>query len=710
MTTTAQPLAQQPFAAPREGWWEILRAELTLAPERTARMVRMTVMVMGVVLISMTLRVPEAAISTYMIFFATREDGPGSVKTGIGLIVAVTMAVLAGLAVLCFTEGEPSLRLAAIATLAFGTMYAAHRSPKLGALGFASGFVATMILVYVEIVPSPEALTRAVCWIWVVVAYPFALVVLCESIFGDDPEVLFRRGLSRRLAAVASLLETAPEVAGPARRRVARLEQIGTEELAPHAARGPAALVPLRTSLVGEAQTLLVVASRLAPAPASSSVRAPLCQAAAACVHLSQAILGEKGIELSPPPVPTDEDLGGADAASMAVVLPLLASIRTLAMQVDHLRDPARASLPTPPPAVPPTPAELEEKRVEPVRFAAKVTLAAITAYILYTALDWSGIHTAMITCFFVAQESVGATVHKFTLRLTGAVLGGAVGILSLILVVPRLDSGGGLAVFVGVVTLLAAWFSTASQRISYAGWQFAFAFYLVVLQGFERSTKMMGARDRALGIILGNVLIALIFTHLWPGRVAPRISDGIARALDALADLVSVEVGGPESEVRSAQLEQAFFGGLNKAQQSAFLARFEPGATAGASMLPTLNSLFLPARALSLSASSEARAGQALPDSERWRVQTVATLRHTLALRLRELAGAVREGRTPRIEGGKDAFAGPRRSFAAVSDAGLRKALAPVELRLEWLGMVGEGLESMIEPARTVVALGGVR
>src|SRR5262249_28910141 len=162
-------------------------------------------------------------------------------------------------------------------------------------------------------------------------------------------------------------------------------------------------------------------------------------------------------------------------------------------------------------------------------------------------------------TCFFVAQESVGATIHKFTLRFVGAVIGGALGILSLILILPHLDSGGGLAVLVGVVTLLAAWFGSGSQRISYAGWQIAIAFYLVTLNSFTRTTKLVGARDRALGVLLGNVLISIAFVYLWPVKVAPKIADGVSRALDALADLISIEGGGPESQARSDQLQQAF-------------------------------------------------------------------------------------------------------------------------------------------------------
>src|SRR5215470_18814922 len=99
MSATAQQLGQ-PVAAPFHGVWELVRDELMLAPERTARMVRMSVLAMLVVLISMALRVPECAISTYMIFFVTKDDAASSVKSGIGLIVAVTLAVLVGLVVL----------------------------------------------------------------------------------------------------------------------------------------------------------------------------------------------------------------------------------------------------------------------------------------------------------------------------------------------------------------------------------------------------------------------------------------------------------------------------------------------------------------------------------------------------------------------------------------------------------------------------------
>src|SRR5262249_31160451 len=161
-----------------------------------------------------------------------------------------------------------------------------------------------------------------------------------------------------------------------------------------------------------------------------------------------------------------------------------------------------------------------------------KVTLAAMTAYLIHSALEWYSIHTATITCFFVAGDSIGATIHKLSLRLTGAIIGFALGFLAIIFVLPGIDSIGGLVILVAAVTALAAWVGTASPRISYIGWQIAFAFYLSVLQGFSRTTKLSVGRDRVFGILLGNILMSVIFTSLWPVRAAPAQRRALSRAV----------------------------------------------------------------------------------------------------------------------------------------------------------------------------------
>ncbi len=87
-----------------------------------------------------------------------------------------------------------------------------------------------------------------------------------------------------------------------------------------------------------------------------------------------------------------------------------------------------------------------------------------------------------------------------------------------------------------------------------------------------------------------------------------------------------------------------------------------------------------------------------------------VPALRHALSTRLTELAAAVREGRTPRVREGRDAFDGPLHSIAAVGDTALQKALAPLRLRLEWLGMIGHQLAMLTAPVEALAVSGGRR
>ncbi len=47
------------------------------------------------------------------------------------------------------------------------------------------------------------------------------------------------------------------------------------------------------------------------------------------------------------------------------------------------------------------------------VRQALKTTAAAMTCYVLYTTLQWNGIHTCFITCYIVSLTTVADSVQK---------------------------------------------------------------------------------------------------------------------------------------------------------------------------------------------------------------------------------------------------------------------------------------------------------
>lgn len=153
------------------------------------------------------------------------------------------------------------------------------------------------------------------------------------------------------------------------------------------------------------------------------------------------------------------------------------------------------------------------------VHFALKVTFAAMFCYIVYEAIDWSGIHTAFITCTFIALESTEATLYKGTLRTAGCVIGGALALFSIVFLMPHMETIASLIVLVACAAAIAGWVATGSERISYAGLQLAFCFFYSVFQGYAPDTDLDNVRNRVVGILLGLLVTAFVFKYIWPER-----------------------------------------------------------------------------------------------------------------------------------------------------------------------------------------------
>src|SRR5213593_3616122 len=153
------------------------------------------------------------------------------------------------------------------------------------------------------------------------------------------------------------------------------------------------------------------------------------------------------------------------------------------------------------------------------VHFALEVTFAAMFCYIVYEAIDWSGIHTAFITCTFIALESTEATRYKGTLRIVGCVIGGALALFSIVFLMPHMETIASLVVLVACAAAIAGWVATGSERISYAGLQIAFAFFYSVFQGYAPDTDLDNVRNRVIGILFGLIVTGLVFHYIWPER-----------------------------------------------------------------------------------------------------------------------------------------------------------------------------------------------
>src|SRR6185312_365048 len=156
------------------------------------------------------------------------------------------------------------------------------------------------------------------------------------------------------------------------------------------------------------------------------------------------------------------------------------------------------------------------------VHFALKVTFAAMFCYVIYEAIDWTGIHTAFITCTFIALESTEATLYKGTLRTVGCMIGGALALFTIVFLMPHMETIASLVVVVAFASAIAGCVATGSERISYAGLQMAFAFFYSLFQSvtdYKPDTDLDNVRDRVVGILFGLIVTGLVFQYIWPER-----------------------------------------------------------------------------------------------------------------------------------------------------------------------------------------------
>jgi multidrug resistance protein MdtO len=515
-------------AAPAKHALAWLLDELTPYPGRLAAVARISVCCMVVVAIGMLYQIPLVGYMAYIVFLLGSREVAATALTGIVAVIAVTLAVLLSLLFYTLDASEPALRLPLMALSTFAAVFLA-RTMALGPVAFLAGYVLVMSQILIDEIPSLEALGRFVAWLWTIVTVPVAITILANLIFGETPARLARRTAARLLRSLAAALRGG-DAAGL---RHAEAEALDLIELREHAGKLDHRLSAKHAidSRLIETLAELLMLHRLLPGDTLVSARGAIAASAEAC---ASAIEGDWTL---PPAAPAlDREAIAAEAGPVAAAMADAAA----RLQDDIARRATARDVPEAAKHGLLAPDAFSNPAY--ARFALKTTLAVMAAYIIYSGLDWPGISTAITTCFFVALGSLGETIHKASLRMAGAAIGGLLGGLCTVYVVPEMTDIGQLCLLVGAVSALGAWVATGSDLISYAGMQGAFAFFLTVLQGYSPNDDLTAPRDRVVGILLGNALMTLVFSLLWPTSAVDRARASLAAALRALAQLLDTE------------------------------------------------------------------------------------------------------------------------------------------------------------------------
>jgi len=497
-------------ARTRLGLFGVLVDELRPYEGRLGASLRMTLCVVVVVAFCMSQHVPEAAVACYLVFFASRDNAASGILIALGLVIGASVGILLGLVFLQLAADEPMMRLGLMAAFTFAGMYFSVAT-KAGPVAATVGFVFAFVMTLNDFVPIPELLSRGLSWMWVVVFVPMATLVLVNALMGPNPAALTRRRLAQRLRAAADMLageagaaararplldQTAAELAAPARLGAVFGFHSGIE------ARRLAAIMPLGQDLLVEAMG----------APQDAALAGRLSA-------LAEAIEFRRDL-----PSPWRVESRVAENAGLAATAERIAGLWAGRLPLPMLRKEA---------------AEPADTFTNPayMQFALKSLLAIFITYGIYTARDWFEIHTAMITCFYVALGTTGETLHKASLRMAGCLIGAAMGVGSIVFIMPHMTDIGHLLLLVAAGTFVAAWVANGSSLIQYMGWQMALAFFLCVLQGYGPSFDLGVASNRILGILIGNGVVAIVFLWLWPASVSAGAAGYLSRAVKGLAE-----------------------------------------------------------------------------------------------------------------------------------------------------------------------------
>ena len=514
---------------PRSALLEFLAIELAPREGRALAVAHIATGCAITVAIAMVFRIPEPTYMAYIVFLISKDERKATVTTGLGGQIAVTLAVILNLGLMLIDLSEPALRLPAMTLSTFIAMYTV-RTFALGPITYLAGFVLVMLQSVVDDVPSPEALTRVTLWMFVVLLIPIVITVTLNLLFGQSIVLLTQRTVRKVLGEmeVALLADRTQQHLAQWRELVVSL--LGKQPPAGAHARRPLISVTALRKLIDA----LVILEAL-PETNTAEVRDELARRVRAC---RAALAGEAGAP--------------GDTASLERMPAVLALEAALAAFQQEIVQPGPAAA-----------AQSHERRIftpdaftNPAhwQFALKTTLAVMVVYFIYTMLDWPGMRTSIVTCFFVALGSLGETVHKLVLRISGALIGGLIAGLCIVYVLPHMTDIGQLCLLIATVSAGAAWIATSSELLSYAGLQIAFAFFLGILQNYAPATDLTVLRDRVAGIVLGNIVITVVFTVLWPESVMPRLQAALAQARESIGAVLERSGDPGEARVRTAE------------------------------------------------------------------------------------------------------------------------------------------------------------
>jgi multidrug resistance protein MdtO len=519
-------------------WAERLWLDLEPTPGRWNGALRIVLASVITLLLVMTLRMPFAGLGMYFVFLVGRDSPAVSFRSSIFILLTLVASISTVLAVIILTDNDPMARLLGVAVVAFlaGMIMLSSTVP---ALASSFGFIFTTLIALWETSTPAGPLVKEMLYLLGTISLAVVSVLAVEYIFGGQhpAEELQQQRVIRyqALEAMFTLYAQGADAAhiSPAVIRVSRLAATGQSGMQRlyntiverNLDTGPLPIgTRVRITMLAQLMDVSAAFGFQYPSLSDPALRQRCALIAELCGELAAGTIPHhRSLELM------SERAIGPDPSLLDRVDGVLHSILSMPLEAAAAADKELVALPSS--KVPLlVPGALRQPQT--IAFALKLSLCATLCYIIYQAVAWPGISTAVTTVLITGLSTSGATKQRLVFRLAGSFIGGLILALgATVFLFPYMDSITSLVLLTAAVALLSAWVA-GGRHFSYVGLQIAFSYYLVVFVGFSAPTELAPARDRLIGILLALVIMAFVFDQIWPVRTVTAMRAALATIL----------------------------------------------------------------------------------------------------------------------------------------------------------------------------------
>jgi multidrug resistance protein MdtO len=518
--------------------WE----DLQPTPGRLNNTLRIVLATIIALILMLTWRMPSIYIGMYFIFLVGRDSPTISFRTGMISLLTVTLSIAVELGVVILSDNDPMARVLSVAIVTFiaGVLVASTNFPTLGSTW---GLIFCTVIGSWENHAPADTLVKGSLWLIATLSVAVGSAVLVEYMFGDrDPAKKLEAARKIRYQALDKMFTAYAQGATPEEKSAAAYS---VSRLAIAGSTGMLELYNKIAERDLDAGTLppgtrLRVTMQAQIMDVSAAFGLQNTEEDSPELRRRCAIIAEQCRELIPVSIPKFESrlrfmpencltlLDRVEAALHALLT--MPSDATKMGNKELVAMPVRKAPFFIPGAI---------GRSDTIAFGLKISLCATLCYVVYNAVDWPGISTAVITVIVTGLSSSGAIKQRLFFRLLGSIAGGLIlGLGAISLLFPLMDSITSLVVLIGFVAFISAW-TAAGPRFNYVGLQMAFSFYLVAFEGLSAPTELAPARDRLIGILLALLVMWFVFDQIWPVRTVTVMRQGLAGVLKTLASFL---------------------------------------------------------------------------------------------------------------------------------------------------------------------------